>query len=88
LNVQEENLMDNFFLLMWKPLLACLILTGIHTYLGVHVIERKVIFVDLALAQIAALVQSSPSCPDSISTAGQRTGSRWGPRLLEPSSFQ
>ena len=47
--------MDNFLLLMWKPLLACLILTGIHTYLGVHVIERKVIFVDLALAQIAAL---------------------------------
>ncbi len=47
--------MTDFFLLMWKPLLACLILTGIHTYLGVHVIERKVIFVDLALAQIAAL---------------------------------
>ncbi|MBI4970868.1 MAG: metal ABC transporter permease [Candidatus Omnitrophica bacterium] len=40
---------------MWKPLLACLILTGIHVYLGIHVIERKVIFVDLALAQIAAL---------------------------------
>ncbi len=47
--------MNDFFLLMWKPFLACLILTGIHTYLGVHVIERKVIFVDLALAQIAAL---------------------------------
>ncbi len=45
----------NILLLMWKPLLACLILTGIHTYLGVHVVERKVIFVDLALAQIAAL---------------------------------
>ncbi len=47
--------MNDFFLLMWKPLLACLILTGIHVYLGIHVIERKVIFVDLALAQIAAL---------------------------------
>ncbi|MFH0984904.1 MAG: metal ABC transporter permease [Candidatus Omnitrophota bacterium] len=47
--------MNDFFLLMWKPLLACFILTGIHTYLGVHVVERKVIFVDLALAQIAAL---------------------------------
>ena len=47
--------MADFFLLMWKPLLACLILTGIHTYLGVHVIERKVIFVELALAQIASL---------------------------------
>jgi len=40
---------------MWKPLVACLILTGIHAYLGIHVIERQVIFVDLALAQIAAL---------------------------------
>ena len=47
--------MTNFILLMWKPLLACLILTGIHAYLGLHVVERKVIFVDLALAQIAAL---------------------------------
>lgn len=36
------------------PLLASLILTGIHAYLGVHVVERGVIFVDLALAQIAA----------------------------------
>src|SRR5712692_3200862 len=37
------------------PFLASLILTGIHSYLGVHVVERGVIFVDLALAQIAAL---------------------------------
>lgn len=33
---------------------AGLILTGIHAYLGVHVVERGVIFVDLSLAQIAA----------------------------------
>ncbi len=33
----------------------CLILVGIHSYLGLHVIRRRVIFVDLALAQIAAL---------------------------------
>src|SRR5262252_1428817 len=37
------------------PFIASLILTGIHAYLGVHVVERGVIFVDLALAQIAAL---------------------------------
>jgi len=37
------------------PLAASLILTGIHAYLGVHVVERGVIFVDLALAQFAAL---------------------------------
>lgn len=33
----------------------CLILVGIHSYLGLHVLRRKVVFVDLALAQIAAL---------------------------------
>src|SRR5512142_3592639 len=37
------------------PFIASLILTGIHAYLGVHVVERGAIFVDLALAQIAAL---------------------------------
>jgi len=37
------------------PFVASLILTGIHAYLGVHVVERGVIFVDLALAQIAVL---------------------------------
>src|ERR1700730_3879973 len=37
------------------PFVASLILTGIHAYLGVHVVERGVIFVDLALAQRAAL---------------------------------
>ncbi|MBI3462684.1 MAG: metal ABC transporter permease [Planctomycetes bacterium] len=39
---------------MAKPFFACLILTGVHAYLGLHVIEREVIFVDLALAQIAS----------------------------------
>src|SRR3954468_16191543 len=33
---------------------ARLVLTGMHAYLGVHVVERGVIFVDLSLAQIAA----------------------------------
>src|SRR6201993_248651 len=37
------------------PFVASLILTGIHSYLGFHVVERGVIFVDLSLAQIAAL---------------------------------
>jgi zinc/manganese transport system permease protein len=45
---------EAFSLMMW-PLLACFVLVGIHAYLGVHVIARKVIFVDLALAQLAAL---------------------------------
>jgi zinc/manganese transport system permease protein len=46
--------MDLFGFLI-VPFLAGLILTGIHAYLGVHVVERGVIFVDLSLAQIAAL---------------------------------
>jgi zinc/manganese transport system permease protein len=41
--------------LLWAPLLACLVLTAIHVYLGLHVLARGVIFVDLALAQVAAL---------------------------------
>ena len=41
--------------LLWWPLAASLIIAGLHAYLGVHVVERGVIFVDLALAQIAAL---------------------------------
>ncbi len=45
---------DYFDLMIW-PLLAALVLTGIHVYLGLHVVTRGVIFVDLALAQIAAL---------------------------------
>jgi len=40
---------------LWVPFLACLVLTGIHAYLGLHVLARGVIFVDLALAQVAAL---------------------------------
>ena len=47
--------MAEFFHLMTYPFLACLLIAGIHVYLGLHVISRKVIFVDLALAQIAAL---------------------------------
>ena len=45
----------DMFLFLLAPFVASLILTGIHAYLGVHVVERGVIFVDLALAQIAAL---------------------------------
>src|SRR6185295_4902997 len=41
-------------LLLW-PLLAGLVLTSIHAYFGLHVLARGVIFVDLSLAQVAAL---------------------------------
>lgn len=47
----ELNIWD----IMAPAFFECLILVGIHSYLGLHVLRRKVIFVDLALAQIAAL---------------------------------
>ena len=37
------------------PLAACLILPPLLVYLGLHVVKREVIFVDLALAQVATL---------------------------------
>lgn len=40
--------------LLW-PFLACLVLVGIHVYFGLHIIKRGIIFVDLSLAQVAAL---------------------------------
>ncbi len=48
----------NFFAVMALPLLACLLLVLILPALGRHVLARGVIFVDLALAQIAAMGQS------------------------------
>jgi len=48
----------NFFAVMALPLLACLLLAMILPALGRHVLARGVIFVDLALAQIAALGSS------------------------------
>ena len=45
----------DLFAILWAPFLMCLVLTGIHAYLGVHVLSREVVFVDIALAQIAAL---------------------------------
>lgn len=47
--------MLEMLLFMAAPFAACLILVGMHGYLGLHVLLRQVIFVDLALAQIAAL---------------------------------
>ncbi|MGB5107126.1 MAG: metal ABC transporter permease [Candidatus Zixiibacteriota bacterium] len=41
-------------LLIW-PFVVCVVLVGIHVYFGLHVIKRGIIFVDLSLAQVAAL---------------------------------
>ncbi len=37
------------------PMLTCVVLVGIYIYFGMHVISRGIIFVDLSLAQVAAL---------------------------------
>ncbi len=50
------SVFDPYYADMFLRVLAiCLVLTGIHGYLGIHVLARQVIFVDLAMAQIAAL---------------------------------
>jgi zinc/manganese transport system permease protein len=41
--------------IMFWPLIACLLLPGILVYYGLHIVRREIIFVDLALAQVAAL---------------------------------
>src|SRR5881296_1937906 len=41
--------------LMIPPFVACMVLVAMLSYLGLHVIAREVIFVDLSLAQMAAL---------------------------------
>jgi zinc/manganese transport system permease protein len=46
---------SGMIILLLPAFVACLVLSGIHVYLGLHVIARGVIFVDLALAQVAAL---------------------------------
>ncbi len=47
--------MAEIFTVMKWPLIACLLLPGILVYLGLHIVRREVIFVDLALAQVASL---------------------------------
>lgn len=37
------------------PFAMALLLVGIHTYLGLHVLKREVIFIDISLSQVAAL---------------------------------
>ena len=47
-------MLESFQIMQW-PLLACLLLPGLLVYLGLHIVQREIIFVDLALAQVAAL---------------------------------
>jgi zinc/manganese transport system permease protein len=47
-------MIEAFDVMKW-PLIACLLLPGLLVYLGLHIVRREIIFVDLALAQVAAL---------------------------------
>jgi len=47
-------MLEALSIMKW-PLAACLLLPGILVYLGLHIVRREIIFVDLALAQMAAL---------------------------------
>jgi len=47
--------MSEILSVMKWPLIACLLLPGILVYLGLHIVRREIIFVDLALAQVATL---------------------------------
>ncbi|RME94780.1 MAG: metal ABC transporter permease [Verrucomicrobia bacterium] len=47
--------MQEMLEVMLRPLVACLVLPGILVYYGLHIVRRGVIFVDLALAQVATL---------------------------------
>src|SRR5262245_475617 len=47
--------MTEAFWLLWPAFLVAVCLVGIHVFFGIQVLTRGVIFVDLALAQIAAL---------------------------------
>ena len=59
--------------ILWVPFLMCLVLTGIHAYLGVHVLAREVVFVDIAMAQIAALGATARSSSVTIPRPGSPT---------------
>ena len=50
----QVDLQTVWAVMKW-PLAACLILPPLLVYLGLHVVKREVIFVDLALAQVATL---------------------------------
>src|SRR5437588_1936324 len=40
---------------MFWPVLACILLPWLLVYLGLHVVQRGIIFIDIAMAQMASL---------------------------------
>src|SRR2546430_15152148 len=40
---------------MYWPIMACILLPWLLVYLGLHVVQRGIIFIDIAMAQMASL---------------------------------
>lgn len=72
--------------LLALPFLACLLLIGIHCQFGLQVLKRNVVFVDLALAQCAALGATvafmQGHLPQSAGAYAWSLGFAWGAALL------
>ncbi|MFQ5498770.1 MAG: metal ABC transporter permease [Candidatus Zixiibacteriota bacterium] len=47
--------MSDWLTFLFWPFVACVVLVSIHIYFGMHIIRRGIIFVDLSLAQVAAM---------------------------------
>ena len=47
--------MSDAILFLGPAMVMCLIIASLHVYLGMHILQREIIFVDLSLAQLAAL---------------------------------
>jgi len=53
--LRQQAVDVNDFLLLFSPFLLCFLIATSHAYFGLHVLARGIVFVDLAIAQSAAL---------------------------------
>jgi len=79
--------MSELFVFLLPAITACIILTGIHCYLGIHVLMREVVFVDLALAQIAALGTAVAVLAGLSSDSGAAYAASLGATLIGAAFF-
>ena len=68
--------MELLSLMKW-PLIASLILPWLLVYLGLHIVQRGVIFVDLALAQTAAFGTCISTGKATPSLSASPSSARW-----------
>ena len=47
--------MSDFITFMAAPAIGCMVMSIVFTYLGIHVLKRGIVFIDLSMAQLAAL---------------------------------